>query len=84
MNRIGASHAFERARLSAKELLFLPEVQEILLGVDRGGFEEAVIRMLILLAESRDEVRRDRLERSAHVLTKDETFAALGAEGAAP
>ena len=80
MNRIGASHAFERARLSAKELLFLPEVQEILLGVDRGGFEEAVIRMLILLAESRHEVRRDRLERSAHVLTKDEPFAALGAE----
>jgi len=51
-----------------------------LLGVDRGGFEEAVIRMLILLAESRGSVRRDRLQRAATVLSKDEPFASLGAE----
>ena len=63
-----------------KELRFLPEVQAILLGLDRGGFEEAVIRMLILMAQSRGTVRRDRLERSAHVLTSDEPFASLGAE----
>ena len=54
--------------MDPKELAHLPEVQAILLGVDRGGFEEAVIRMLILLAESRGAVRRDRLERSAKVL----------------
>ena len=36
--------------------------------------------MLILLAESRGSVRRDRLQRSANVLTKDEPFASLGAE----
>ena len=64
----------------ARKLRFLPEVQAILLGIDRGGFEEAVIRMLILLAEARGSVRRDRLERSSKVLTRDEPFASLGVE----
>ena len=80
MHWLGASHAFERTRKDPKELRFLPEVQAILLGVARGGFEEAVIRMLILLAESRGSVRRDRLERSTKVLTRDEPFASLGGE----
>jgi hypothetical protein len=80
MRRIGEPLAFERVHRTAKELRFLPEVQAILLGVPRGGFAEAVIRMLILLAESRHEVRRDRLERSARVLSEDEPFASLGPE----
>jgi tellurite resistance protein len=80
MTWIGASHAFERTRKDPKELRWLPEVQAILGGMDRGGFEEAVIRMLILLAEARGSVRRDRLQRSARVLTNDEPFASLGAE----
>jgi pimeloyl-ACP methyl ester carboxylesterase len=80
MNRIGASHAYERKQIDPKDLQHLPEVEAILLGVERGGFEEAVIRMLILLADSRGTVRRDRLERSAHVLAKEEPFASLGAE----
>ena len=36
--------------------------------------------MLILLAGSRGSVRRDRLERSSRILTRDEPFASLGAE----
>jgi pimeloyl-ACP methyl ester carboxylesterase/tellurite resistance protein len=80
MLRLGADHAYERARKEPEELRLLPEVQAILLGVDRGGFEEAVIRMLILLAQSRGTVRRDRLERSAAVLTRDEPFASLGTD----
>ena len=36
--------------------------------------------MLILMAQSRATVRRDRLERSAKVLGHDEPFASLGAE----
>jgi hypothetical protein len=80
MNRIGASHAYQRERLDPKDLEHLPEVEAILLGVDRGGFEVAVIRMLILMADSRHVVRRDRLERSAHMLGKEEPFASLGAE----
>ena len=80
MTRIGEDHAYQRAQMNSKELRFLPEVQAILLGLDRGGFAEAVIRMLILMAQSRGTIRRDRLERSANVLTNDEPFASLGAE----
>ncbi len=80
MHWLGTPQAFQRTRKDPKELRLLPEVQAILIGIDRGGFEEAVIRMLILLAESRGSVRRDRLERSAKVLTKEEPFASLGAE----
>src|SRR5271165_6156473 len=80
MLRLGQPFAFERTRKDLKVLRYLPEVQQILLSVDRGGFEEAVIRMLILMAESRGTVRRDRLERSAKVLGHDEPFASLGPE----
>jgi len=80
MLRLGQPFAFERTRKDPKVLRYLPEVQQILLSVDRGGFEEAVIRMLILMAESRGTVRRDRLERSAKVLGHDEPFASLGPE----
>ena len=80
MHALGATHAFERTRRERKELRYLPEVEAILLGLSRGGFAEAVIRILILMAESRGSVRRDRLERSSKVLTKDEPFASLGAE----
>lgn len=80
MRWIGASHAFTRTLKDPKELRYLPEVQAVLLNIERGGFEEAVIRMLVLLAESRGAVRRDRLERSSKVLTKDEPFASLGSE----
>ncbi len=80
MNWIGRSKAYQRAKKDPAELRFLPDVQAILLGVNRGGFAEAAIRMLVLLAESRGAVRRDRLERSARVLDRDEPFAGLGAE----
>ncbi|MGD9656270.1 MAG: DUF3141 domain-containing protein [Methylocystis sp.] len=83
MTWVGVPNAFERTRKDPKELRWLPEVQAILMSIDRGGFAEAVIRMLILLAESRGSVRRDRLQRSAHVLTSDEPFVSLGAEGRA-
>ncbi|MDO8778477.1 MAG: DUF3141 domain-containing protein [Burkholderiaceae bacterium] len=78
MHWVGASHAHERTRKDPKELRFLPEVQAMLLGVDHGGFEAAVIRMLILLANSRGSVRRDRLERSAKVLSNREPFVSMG------
>ncbi len=80
MLRLGEKFAFERTLKDPKRLRYLPEVQTVLLNVDRGGFEEAVIRMLIMMAESRATVRRDRLERSAKVLGHDEPFASLGSD----
>lgn len=80
MRWIGRSQTYQRTKKNPAELRYLPDVQALLLNVERGGFAEAVIRMLVLLAESRGSVRRDRLERSAKVLNKDEPFASLGAE----
>jgi tellurite resistance protein len=73
----GKSHAGGRTLKDIRELIGLPEAQMALSRISQGGFVEAVIRMLIMLAESRGGVRRDRLERSSHVLTMDEPFASL-------
>ncbi|MGC9417979.1 MAG: DUF3141 domain-containing protein [Rhodovulum sp.] len=73
----GSPEAVRRTRKTVEELRALPMVQTVLSHMDQGGFVEAVIRMLVLLAESRGAVRRDRLERSARVLNKDAPFAAL-------
>lgn len=76
----GRTHETRRTLKDLQELRALPEVAGALYNIDRGGFAEAVIRMLILLADNRGQVRRDRLERSARVLTRDAPFAELGAE----
>lgn len=76
----GRTHEARRTLKNSDELRGLPEVAAALYNVDRGGFAEAVIRMLILLADNRGNVRRDRLERSSKVLTQDEPFASLGVE----
>jgi hypothetical protein len=70
----GASRAAERTKKSDAELRLMPEVRTALLHIERGGFPEAVIRMLIMLAEARGSVRRNRLERSAKVLSQDAPF----------
>jgi pimeloyl-ACP methyl ester carboxylesterase len=76
----GRTHEAKRTLKTQGELRGLPEVSTALMHMEQGGFPEAVIRMLVLLAEDRGTVRRDRLERSAHVLTQDEPFRSLGAE----
>jgi pimeloyl-ACP methyl ester carboxylesterase/tellurite resistance protein len=76
----GRTHEAHRTLKSQEELRGLPEVAQALHSIEQGGFAEAVIRMLVLLAENRGQVRRDRLERSAQVLTQDEPFRSLGAE----
>ena len=78
--QFGRTHEARRTLKNPDELRSLPEVAAALHNVDRGGFAEAVIRMLILMADKRGDVRRDRLERSSMVLTQDEPFASLGAE----
>ncbi len=76
----GRTHEAKRTLKTVAELRGLPEVANALMHMEQGGFPEAVIRMLVLLAENRGTVRRDRLERSAQVLTQDEPFRSLGAE----
>lgn len=76
----GQTHESRRTLKSHDELRGLPEVTQALFAIEQGGFAEAVIRMLVLLADNRGQVRRDRLERSSRVLTQDEPFRSLGAE----
>lgn len=57
----------------------LPKVETALLNIERGGFAEAVIRMLILMARSRGSVRQSRLERSNLILQSAEPFKSMGA-----
>lgn len=80
MRWAGRRHDFQRTRKDPSELRLMPEAQAALLNLNRGGFAEAVIRMLLLLSEARGSVRRDRLERSAHMLSSDEPFVSLGAQ----
>ncbi|MDT8853641.1 DUF3141 domain-containing protein [Paracoccaceae bacterium Fryx2] len=80
MRSFGRTHEARRTLKSGAELRSQPEVSTALFNIERGGFAEAVIRMLILLAENRGEVRRDRLERSNKVLTQDEPFASMSAD----
>ncbi|WP_321499969.1 alpha/beta fold hydrolase [Breoghania sp.] len=76
----GKPKAVGRPLISEVELRTLPEVQAALAHIGNGGFIEAVVRMLILLADNRGSVRRDRLERSSHVLTQDAPFSSLSAD----
>ncbi len=60
-----------------EDLRSLVQVQDALDRIDQGGFAEGVLRMLILLAQSRKEVRRSRLERSNRMLMSTEPFASM-------
>jgi pimeloyl-ACP methyl ester carboxylesterase len=77
---IGRTHDYHRSFRSRRELRYVPQIQAILFNIGRGGFAEAVIRMLIILAGTRGAIRRDRLERSSRVISQDEPFASLGPE----
>lgn len=55
-----------------------PAVCEALRAIAHGGYAEAVLRMLILMARSRGAVRQSRLERSNSILQTTEPFRSLG------
>lgn len=46
------------------DLNAMPEVHEMMSNINKGGYAEAVVRMLVLLARARGTVRRDRLDRA--------------------
>jgi pimeloyl-ACP methyl ester carboxylesterase len=57
----------------------MPEARAAAARVGQGGYAEAVIRMMILLARARGGVRRSRLARSQAVLTGEAPFAEMSA-----
>lgn len=70
----GSSRTNRRARKTAEELRALPEVVDATMSIASGGLSEAIVRMLVLLADTRHNVRRDRLERATEVLTERDPF----------
>ncbi|MGF1477594.1 MAG: DUF3141 domain-containing protein [Geminicoccaceae bacterium] len=75
----GAPYARRRTRKTADELRALPEVQIALDRIALGGLAEAVVRMLVLVADTRADVRQDRLARAAEVMANNEPFTAMDA-----
>ncbi len=74
----GAPRVQSRTRTPAGSLRDLPEVVSALDRIESGGYPEALIRMLVLIAATRSTgVRRSRLERSFSVLTRREPFASM-------
>jgi pimeloyl-ACP methyl ester carboxylesterase/tellurite resistance protein len=62
---------------AAAALSDIPDVQAALARISAGGYAEAVVRMMILLAKARGGVRRNRLARSQAMLTSEPPFAAM-------
>jgi tellurite resistance protein len=62
-----------------RDVRAFPEVREMLEHVDRGGYAEAIVRMMILLARARGAVRRERLERANALLHAQAPFATMDA-----
>jgi tellurite resistance protein len=76
--RLNEGHVPDPTAKLGETLRELPKVEAALAGIERGGFAEAVIRMLILMARSRGAVRQSRLERSNAILQSTEPFQAMG------
>lgn len=57
-----------------------PEVKQAIAKAEQGGYPEAIIRMLVLLAKARGSVRRDRLERSNKILHSRAPFDTMNTE----
>ncbi len=73
----GGPHAQRRQRKRHEDLRALPNVLDAVERISKGGLAEAVVRMLVLLADTRGNVRRDRLERSSQVLSTRKPFVDL-------
>lgn len=80
MHMLGRPEELENAHKGKHSLRHSATVQKVLANIERGDLAAAVIRMLVLMADSRGSVRRDRLERSAHILDETEPFKAMGPE----
>jgi pimeloyl-ACP methyl ester carboxylesterase len=76
---LGVSEATveEEAAETADALADAPEVRAALARIAEGGYAEAVVRMMILLARARGGVRRSRLARSQALLTGEAPFAEM-------
>lgn len=78
--QFGQTHENRISDAPHTDLRAIPEVQQALQELDKGGFAKAVIRMLVFLANSRGSVRRDRLEKANEMMDKTKPFDAMSAK----
>jgi len=67
-------------RPAAQDTAQFPEVVAAVSHAALGGYAEAVIRMLVMMAHARGSVRRSRLERSNAILLAREPFSSMSRE----
>ncbi|CAA9241427.1 MAG: Poly(3-hydroxyalkanoate) synthetase [uncultured Acetobacteraceae bacterium] len=77
---LGIARVETPAEVPANLLAEAPEVRLALSRMAEGGYAEAVVRMMILLAQARGGVRRDRLVRSSAMMRETEPFASMTPE----
>ncbi|MDJ0511856.1 MAG: DUF3141 domain-containing protein [Methyloceanibacter sp.] len=77
MMRLGAT---QQARPPEHNVHKLPQVRDAIQNAEAGGYKEAIVRMLILLARARGSVRRDRLERTNRLLHSRAPFDTMTAD----
>ncbi len=77
---LGIARVETPAEVPASLLADAPEVRQALARMAEGGYAEAVVRMMILLAQARGGVRRDRLVRSSAMMRETEPFASMTPE----
>ncbi|GAA0587410.1 DUF3141 domain-containing protein [Craurococcus roseus] len=77
---LGIARVEAPAEVPANLLADAPEVRQALARMSEGGYAEAVVRMMILLAQARGGVRRDRLVRSSAMMRDTEPFASMTPE----
>ena len=80
LGALGIARVEAPAEVPANLLAEAPEVRLALARMAEGGYAEAVVRMMILLAQARGGVRRDRLVRSSALLRETEPFASMSPE----
>lgn len=79
----GEAEAAAASSAAARDVAAAPEVRAALARVAAGGYAEAVVRMMILLAQARGGVRRSRLARSSALLQGTSPFREMTAEARA-
>ncbi len=77
ISAIGKPIAERISEAPKEELTALASVQDALDRLEEGDYPEGLVRMLILLAQSRGEVRRSRLEKANELLESVEPFASM-------
>lgn len=68
---------YDYRRSVSHDVLQFPEVKNAIASVNKGGFTEGIVRILLLLAHARGVVRRDRLERADELLHNRGPFATM-------